>query len=176
MSSDKGLTTGELQMLLNCMFCRKIPAFVIASDETEVVQVDLFPCCIIQNTKPKNHPGEHWIAYWIPKKNSYEYFDSFGNSIDTYSVEKPPGVMVMSNDRVLQCDNTSTCGDFCLFFLYYRYRSSFTSVMKRFVNNKVLNNRKVITLYKIISKRCAKSSDRIVGLYSSCSQHCNCKL
>jgi len=40
-----------------------------------------YPCCGIVNTKPHNHPGEHWVMFLKTEYNIGVYFDSFGSGL-----------------------------------------------------------------------------------------------
>ena len=37
-----------------------------------------FPCCLVINTKPYDHPGEHWICLVKCEDRRAIYSDSFG--------------------------------------------------------------------------------------------------
>jgi hypothetical protein len=41
-----------------------------------------YPAYIIFNTKPRSHPGEHWLAVYINKEKEAYFFDSYGLSPD----------------------------------------------------------------------------------------------
>lgn len=36
------------------------------------------PLLLISNTRPNNHPGEHWISVAIDSQGVGKYFDSYG--------------------------------------------------------------------------------------------------
>lgn len=38
------------------------------------------PCALIMNSDKASEPGQHWIALFLNKDNTAEYFDSFGIS------------------------------------------------------------------------------------------------
>jgi len=84
------------------------------------------PCCLIANTDPESRPGSHWVAFYIDGNGIGEYFDSYG---------RPPTVQAFKdflqkntadwihNDRLLQGVLSSTCGQYCIFYLLHRCRS-----------------------------------------------------
>jgi len=98
---------------------------VYASDQLIDVNRHNTDIAIIVNNQDSTLPGQHWLAFFKRKGENLEFFDSFANPIEFYgkefvnfSKEKP---LRQSNFQI-QPDNTSTCGYFCLVFLYCRYR------------------------------------------------------
>jgi len=95
--------------------------------------------CFIVNTDPSFLPGKHWIAVFIPSNSLPEFFDSLGRSPSHYS-EKILNFLLNKNSegfvyncKRLQGPQTSTCGLFCLYFLYFRIRGySFVDILERF--------------------------------------------
>jgi len=83
------------------------------------------PCALIANTDPENRPGQHWVAFYIESNGHGEYFDSYG---------RPPTVKNFRdflqqntsewtcNDSLLQGVLSSTCGQYCIFYLLFRCR------------------------------------------------------
>ena len=76
--------------------------------------------CLIANTDTSKEKGTHWIAMY--KENGIcEFFDSYG---------RPPfknkylGKNYIHNNKILQNFNTYVCGEYCLYFLYYRCRGN----------------------------------------------------
>ena len=49
---------------------------VFSSNEIETLSVDS-PAGYIFNTKPNDHPGEHWVAVYIDNSGFTNYFDSY---------------------------------------------------------------------------------------------------
>jgi len=174
MPADEGLTTDQIHRALETLLRPKgIAFFVIAADEMHLVNFNSYPCCIIQNTKNHDHPGEHWIAYWIPNKTSFEYFDSFGNTLTSYEVKQPPGRLVASNHRALQSNNSSVCGHFCIYFLYFRSFNVFDCVIKRFSRITSINDKIVLHFYRMLKMLC---KNILCSLRcSSCNQGCKRK-
>lgn len=120
------------------------------------------PAFIIANTDPANKPGVHWVAFHIPTKGHAEFFDSFGqrptNRYFTKFLEKNSQKYIFNNQR-LQGDFSSTCGNYCCLYLYYR---SIGKSMKQFVNtfshlNFNVNDVKVISLFKKYIKQSSKN-------------------
>ena len=80
------------------------------------------PCCLIANTKPHTHPGEHWIAIFINKEGYGDYFCSYGMP------PKPQFIHFMNRHcydwnfslKQLQQPISITCGQYALFFIHCR--------------------------------------------------------
>lgn len=110
--------------------------------------------CFIINSDPSFLPGQHWIAIFLPSNGLPEFFDSFGKSPSSYSESLLNFLLDQNskgfiyNYKKIQSSESSTCGLFCLYFLYYRIRGySFTEILKRFGKNLSQNDLIVIDLY-----------------------------
>ena len=80
------------------------------------------PCCLIANTKPETHTGEHWIGIFINKEGYGDYFCSFGVSPQTVFaqfMETHCGKWNYSTKQIQQ-PFSITCGQYALFFLHAR--------------------------------------------------------
>jgi len=82
------------------------------------------PCSLIVNFDPSSQPGSHWVAIFIPDGDSCEYFDSYGR-------DPPPPILtflkcqhkkILKNNKQLQSNITSTCGQMCVYYLIWRSR------------------------------------------------------
>lgn len=123
---------------------------------------------VIVNTDPSWKPGQHWVALFKPENGSLEVFDSYGRLLSEYNkyftdlYEMKP----VENCSTLQSVNSSTCGLFCLYFLYHRINGvSFTTIVDKFFCNKRLNDRLVIRFYK-------EKLECIVSNKKECVQKC----
>ena len=75
--------------------------------------------CLIANTDTLGSPGKHWVAMY-KEGNMFEFFDSYGRKAfpnDFISTN-----IYAYNSKVLQNPLTSVCGEYCLYYLYYRSR------------------------------------------------------
>jgi hypothetical protein len=99
------------------------------------------PLCIIVNTDPSYKPGTHWLALYIDEKCKVEFFDSYGRTVDKYPfikkfIERNNAQLIKANTHQLQGSLSSTCGQFCLYFLLWRCRGiSFEKIMSSFSNS-----------------------------------------
>ena len=75
---------------------------------------------MIINLDKFSQPGTHWVAVFAPKNKKYlEYFDSTGRMASHYSIKKllRQREYYIYNNIPLQSKYTTTCGQYCLFFL-----------------------------------------------------------
>lgn len=99
---------------------RTVLTGVYAKDTLPEEPVKHRPAAYIVNTDVSTSSGEHWISIYFPKNGPTEYFDSFG-------IEpcKRFEMFMKSNYKhsisVLQNPLTTTCGQYCIFFIYMRY-------------------------------------------------------
>jgi len=83
-----------------------------------------FPCSMILNTDPLGAPGKHWVALFFDKSRHCEYFDSLG-MLPHENILKYIKIYANSfncNDKIIQSFYTPTCGQFCMFYLFWRSR------------------------------------------------------
>ena len=111
---------------------------VLAADELSLIKR---PGAYIVNTDPSHLPGQHWIALYISANGSIEVFDSLGYHPNHYPFLKTylEGKLFTYNDKRWQQSGTSTCGQFCLFYLYHKCRGWTLSHMIDFYRNSDLN-------------------------------------
>lgn len=84
-----------------------------------------FPCCLVINTKPSTHPGEHWVCVVKTHDNRGIYFDSYGNS--TFNLpeigELFDGCVDWSfNSTRLQSQYSTVCGQYTIFVITHLAR------------------------------------------------------
>lgn len=85
-----------------------------------------------------DHLGEHWVTAYVPAGGSVEYFDSF--ALEPWKPQIRNFLRRNSfrhrkykrNTKVLQDLKASTCGYWCIYYLYYRFRGmSMSKIMKQ---------------------------------------------
>jgi len=85
-----------------------------------------FPCCFISNTDNSNQPGEHWVAFWFDSKDSSEFFDSYGYQPSIF------GFILLCNHfnrTCIQSLHSNVCGQYCLFYLFWKSRGKSLSLI-----------------------------------------------
>ena len=89
-----------------------------ASDEIPKMQKNKF---IILNTDSSESKGEHWTVLFRENEDSYEFFDSLGQSPKTYSFQNFPTKCNFAT-KMIQNPFQNTCGYFCLYYIFYKCR------------------------------------------------------
>jgi hypothetical protein len=86
----------------------------------------------ICNTDLWENKGKHWIVmYYI--NNNFEYFDPLGNKPDILfsNFMKQYAKRIIFNEKPVQPLNSSTCGEYCIFFSAMRSRDvNFGDIIK----------------------------------------------
>lgn len=105
------------------------------------------------NTDPSYLPGEHWVGAFFPEKSPPEFFDSIGQYPSIYSenITQFLGEKFIYNPVRLQTPYSSTCGLYCLYYLYHRCRDlPFMDILQVFSKNTNYNDNIVIDFYETI--------------------------
>jgi hypothetical protein len=165
------MNTFELKGYLRTI-CKKGQYDVIPCDELDRLNIIRYPLCLIVNTDPSDMPGDHWISIYIESKTSMlEYYDSYGNGINFYSIHfinfaKRLKRDILENIVRLQSYNSTVCGYYALYFLCKRIQGCEpkTIYCKFSINDK--RNDKLVKTF-IISKIYLSSNN-------CCSQNNQC--
>ena len=103
---------------------------------------------IICNNEPDTEVGMHWLAFYKDESSEcVEFFDSFAMPIDFYGEEfskfcTRKGKILQTSKVQLQSNQSSLCGNYCLYFLIHRSRGvSFTNILNQFSENLHDNDR-----------------------------------
>lgn len=129
------------------------------------------PAAFVINLDNHNQPGSHWVALFVNENFKFEYFDSYGRKpppeINKYIMENSSTFEY--NKKCIQKFFTSTCGQFCIFYLAWRARGismkHIVSVLEKdfadefvagFINNLFNVNTKVFDENFILNQICGK--------------------
>jgi hypothetical protein len=119
------METKQIYTALEKIFSGKRVDFnVIPCDYLSSLQVDTYPTCLVVNNKPSTHSGEHWLGMFMENPTSpLIFFCSYGLGIATYgkfftNFVNNQRLQVIENNRTLQSINATTCGYYCIYFLY----------------------------------------------------------
>ena len=101
----------------------------------------------IVNEAKSHEPGTHWISLHItPKRRKNVYFDSYGRKPTLKEVENFLGHKYVHNKKTLQHMLSTSCGQWCMYFVWRRSQnwkpSKITSPFnskKPLVNDYVVN-------------------------------------
>lgn len=144
---EKALNTSQIRSVLNQIIPSTIKSDVYAADELKFVKGNQF--AIVVNSDRAELPGQHWLAIYKDKNSRVmEFFDSFAIPIEFYDNNfvkflRERFASVKCSNLQLQSLESECCGQFCLYFLYYRVNGySFEDIIKSFsVKNYKLNDR-----------------------------------
>jgi hypothetical protein len=131
-------TIGEILRSDKCS--KHVFGGVYASDKLPET-VDSYPKAYVANVDRSNMPGSHWIAFWFASPSHGEFFDSLGQSPETYTFSFVSFLTNncskwTCNDRILQSPFSSVCGHFCIYFISYRCRNiSMSTIVYKFSKN-----------------------------------------
>ncbi len=96
-----------------------------------------FPFSLIANLDPASQPGSHWVCIHIDASGGTEFFDSYGRSPETKEIvqymKKYGSSEILCCPERLQGGFSSSCGQYCVYYLYYRLRGeSLNTIVNRF--------------------------------------------
>ena len=142
-----GLELQEFMLKDPCI--RQCYGGVIALDEVPKVKLHT-KTVYIANTDPSYQKGQHWILVWyhdIP-----EYFDPLGH-FPPPEIEESlflNGRAFYRSIRQVQPSFSLKCGEYCLFYAYYRARGySMEKIMEKFYPSRLkYNDLKMTAFYK----------------------------
>lgn len=89
------------------------------------------PCAYVCNNKKRRTKGQHWLAFFIPKIGNPEFFDSYGRKPQK-EFKHFLGPEYKHNVKSLQNCFSSTCGQFCIYFIVNRSRGiSYRTIVQK---------------------------------------------
>ena len=139
---EKRDKTGLAGCQINCILYN-IPNFIgcFAQDELKTLIIRSLPVSLIANLDHSGSEGSHWIALRISQK-SLEIFDPLGFNVNRWPGKIPYFLLHFLHkfsihrrvyiSKEIQPDNSTLCGFYCIFFLYYRLSHTFTDCLKPF--------------------------------------------
>lgn len=136
------------------------------------------PALLIANTDPSNKPGKHWVAFFIPKFGPVEFFNSIGKAPEQQEFIKflkNNGKSFIYNKKRLQGMLSTTCGNYCGIYLYYRSKKI---PFKKFLNlfstsDFYKNDEKILRLYSSIFDNHKQAKAQTGGNHIICNQTCH---
>lgn len=133
------------------------------------------PALLIANTDPSTQKGSHWIAFYVPKSGKPEYFDSLGRAPEKkefLEFLRKQAKTFTHNKKRLQGAFSTTCGNYCGVYLYFKSKQiPFSHFLKLFSDkNFQMNDNKILELYKKIFQN--KKKVQIGGSQIICNQGC----
>ena len=129
MDSNSPLSTHNLRKAIECVrlnrFVKVLPWNCVPQFKSSY-----FPIAYIINEDDSYSAGTHWSVIYYPFENSIvEFFDSFGRKPKQEFIKDQNFI---HNNLQLQTLFSSTCGHYCLLFVWFRIKLGYT--MKEFVD------------------------------------------
>ena len=115
------MNTMSIKCLLLKLIRRNFVA-VVSRDLLDDVILTRYPACVVINTQPANMPGEHWVCLWMNSSKNWDFFDSFGQPPEKYKIILKN--VSKFNDKILQSDDTTVCGHYCIWYILLRAKGS----------------------------------------------------
>ena len=124
---------------------------IFASDELSNLRIVKDTVFFIANLDTAYQAGSHWLAIRIGRRN-VEIFDSLGFDFQLWQTYPKHLLDFLSRyskshnfliSPALQPPNTFTCGLYCVYFIYFRQRTTFSNCVRTFSRNFELNNEKL---------------------------------
>lgn len=100
---------------------------ILPRDKLPKKKIRTFPISFIVNTDTSREPGKHWVAFYLENPHYGDFFDSYGYRPEHLAPEFETFLSRNvehwnHNERKVQGDFSTTCGQFCLYFLHHRCR------------------------------------------------------
>lgn len=148
-------TIALTRILTKDPYCCKSLYGVLASNHLPY-SVNKLPCCFVVNTDPSWKSGTHWLALYIDENRKVEFFDSYGQKLESYpflySFVQRVSTEWKFNNKQLQGSLSSTCGQFCIYFLFWRTRGiRFDKILKSFATSVDTNDILVTSFVNMVS-------------------------
>ena len=140
------------RLLLDNHVTRAYFGGVLAHDELCMVKPSK-PVFYIVNTDISTGYGKHWTCKLLSNNGVSEYFNSLGQSPDTYDKDFYNFLVVNGPRYTYNCERTqahktSTSGQFCIYFAYHRCKEyTFEKIMNSFDSENILNNELKVRMF-----------------------------
>lgn len=151
------------KILLQDPFTSECFQGVLASNHLPAT-IKRLPACFVINTDPSWKAGSHWLALYFDKNGNAEFFDSYGKELKNYPflydfVHRHTFNCKQHNFQ-LQGSFSSTCGQFCIYFLLWRVRGiTYEQILRSFHKSSDANDIIVVSFVNTFSKKCTKIVD-----------------
>jgi len=114
-----------------------------SSPDLPLPHITKYPSLIVLNTDTTDGPGEHWCILIVFNNDEAEFFDSYGQSPQTYNFHNSIFEHVKKikyNTRRVQ-GKLPTCGHHCLFYSVLRANGfSLNNIMSNKYSENLFNN------------------------------------
>lgn len=115
------------------------------------------PVAIVTNMDTANKPGSHWVAFYISKNGTGNFFDSFGMPpTSPYHLDslRRNCKNFRWNKKKMQSFKSKVCGEYCIMFLRHMCTgTSLYAFCSIFSENSQRNDYLVSKFYATLSKK-----------------------
>lgn len=168
------MNTSQLECVLNCdHYLKYLNKAVLAANQLPKLPLRQFPSAFIVNTDISSAEGEHWVAFYFDEHKNGEFFDSYGQSPQSYNLSFSNFLVQNAqkycyNDKKLQSNHSDVCGQYCIYFLLFKARGN---SMQQIVNSLLFdyNDQYVYEFIKDVFFMCFSSK------MSMCDKKQTCK-
>ena len=120
----------------------------VYSSDNLPVEITKHPACFVANLDSSSGPGTHWVVFYLPAPGQLEFFDSYGNTPAYYvgpiSNFQSKFNYMNYNPLRLQSNSTAVCGQYCVYYLYFRCRGkTLMNILSSFVTKNICNDKLV---------------------------------
>ena len=108
------------------------------------------PGFYIVNQDPSNKEGSHWIVMFVCNNQITEYFDPLGKAPLTYFRDYMRLQSQIYQYNMKRCQNyfSNLCGQYCLFYCYFRARSyAMQDILDMFDEKDLVYNDQVVYFF-----------------------------
>ncbi len=102
---------------------------------------------LVVNIDPSYKRGSHWVALMIDKNGKNIYFDSYGLPPQKYIFKKYLGKNYTYSKKQVQHPLSTTCGQWCIFFIWEKNKGKkLKDILKFFESKHLLANDHIVNL------------------------------
>lgn len=132
--------------------------------------------CMVANTQPSTHEGEHWVAYLYDGR-TLEFFDSYGNHPAVLRMPYVKKMPMIWNRRSVQSWDSDVCGQFCIYYLCKRARNvSMSAIVNPFSSTDLHGNDRLVAKFACRKfKLCSGSSSDGTSCMQTCVSRKYCR-
>ncbi len=112
-------------------------------------EAPFYPMCLIANTRPSTHKGEHWIGIYVDHEGNGTYFCSYGRQPNCEFQRCMDRLCKgwTATEKRLQAPLTATCGQYAVSYLHFRNRGlSNKKFFDLFTSDKIENDQ-IVTAF-----------------------------
>lgn len=116
-SATVGTTNVELLELAKKLKLKHFRGVIMRDEFDKTLKEPFYEECAILNTASSDSSGTHWQAYY-KRGDQWYHFCSYGSSPPNELKKYAGGAKILTHDYKIQNWSDSTCGEWCILFLY----------------------------------------------------------